>query len=155
MTFRHSHSCTWRSDEICPGVTMYPGKILVPRKYPGTPEVSLLKLVLSTFPSGGTTPEVQQRTSLALRSVESRRLRSHLWRPPTPDKSQNLRVDGLIYTPGGFARGERSEAPPSEARLHRNTGGSAERSEGHREVRGRHYKKTQKGSTRKPRGTTY
>ena len=49
---------------------------------------------------------------------------------------------------------ERSEAPPSEARLHR---GSAERSEAgaRRSSGGRHYKKTQKGSTRKPRGTTY
>ena len=33
---------------VCPGVTMYPGSILVPRKYPGTPEVSLLEL-LSTL----------------------------------------------------------------------------------------------------------
>ena len=50
---------------------------------------------------------------------------------------------------------ERSEAvpPPSEARLHR---GSAERSEAaRRSSGGRHYKKTQKGSTRKPRGATY
>ena len=50
---------------------------------------------------------------------------------------------------------ERSEAPPSEARrLHR---GSAERSReaARRSSGGRHYKKTQKGSTRKPRGTTY
>ena len=36
--------------EICPGVTMYPGSILVPRKYPCTPEVSLLEL-LSTEPT--------------------------------------------------------------------------------------------------------
>ena len=87
-----------------------------------------------------------------------------------------------VHSPGGFARGgtvfrglqpsearlraERSEAgsatsearpsrqvPPSEARLHR---GSAERSEAaRRSSGGRYYKKTQKGSTRKPRGTTY
>ena len=52
---------------------------------------------------------------------------------------------------------ERSEAPPSEARLHRAKRGSTERSEAarRRSSGGRHYKKTQKGSTRKPRGTTY
>ena len=72
-----------------------------------------------------------------------------------------------VQSPGGFARGGtvfrglqpsearlRPEAPPSEARLRRAKRGqrseAARRSSG-----GRHYKKTQKGSTRKPRGTTY
>ena len=56
---------------------------------------------------------------------------------------------------------ERSEpaVPPSEARLHR--GDRAKRGSteapptARRSSGGRHYKKTQKGSTRKPRGTTY
>ena len=52
---------------------------------------------------------------------------------------------------------ERSEAPPSKARLHRAKRGSTEAppSEARPREGHRHYKKTQKGSTRKPRGTTY
>ena len=67
------------------------------------------------------------------------------------------RSGALVQTPGGFAGTVFRGLQPSEARLRRaKRGRPAERSEAARSSSGgRHYKKTQKGSTRKPRGTTY
>ena len=89
--------------EICPGVTMYPGSILVPRKYPGTPEVSLLaRVIINTLRGYATVrgcnpPEGSPEGVIPFSEASSRAKRG---RPA-----------------------ERSEAPPNEAAARRSSGG--------------------------------
>ena len=106
-------------------------------------------IATNIFPSsGGTTPEVQRTLRGSPCGVRG-------YKPPegSPEGVPFSEASSRAKRSDRRAkRGstERSEAvPPSKARLHR---GSAERSEAaRRSSGGRHYKKTQKGSTRKPR----
>ena len=84
--------------------------------------------------SGGTTRSPENFKGGSVR--EGRRRKGHRFQRPPAERSE--------APPSAWSEAPPSEAPPSE------TNEAAWRSSG-----GRHYKKTQKGSTRKPRGTTY